>query len=41
MYMVEVLEYSAAAVIAARSIGPIVSISPEEVKDIEEAFHLE
>lgn len=37
----EVLEYSAAAVIAARSIGPIVSISPEEVKDIEEAFHLE
>ena len=37
----EVLEYSAAAVIAARSIGSIVSISPEEVKDIEEAFHLE
>lgn len=36
----EVLEYSAAAVIAARDIGEIVTISPEEVTQIEKAFHL-
>ena len=36
----EVLEYSAAAVIAARDIGEIVLITPEEVDAIEEAFHL-
>lgn len=37
----EVLEYSAAAIISARDIGNIVLISPDEVKRIEEAFHLE
>ena len=37
----EVLEYSAAAIIASKDIGDIVLISPEEVKAIEEAFHLE
>lgn len=37
----EVLEYSAKAVIAARDIGPLVMISDRQVKDIEEAFHLE
>ena len=36
----EVLEYSAAAMISARDIGPIVLITPDEVADIEEAFHL-
>ena len=36
----EVLEYSAKAVIAAQDIGKIINITPEEVKDIEEAFHL-
>lgn len=36
----EVLEYSAAAMISARDIGPVVLITPEEVADIEEAFHL-
>ena len=29
-----------AAVIAAQDIGKIINITPEEVKDIEEAFHL-
>ena len=28
------------AVIAAQDIGKIINITPEEVKDIEEAFHL-
>lgn len=37
----EVLEYSAAAIISARDIGDIVLITPEEVADIEEAFNLE
>ena len=37
----EVLEYSAAAMIAAKDIGDVVYIPPEEVKDIEKAFHLE
>ena len=36
----EVLEYSAKAVIACKDIGEIVHISPEEVSAIEEAFHL-
>jgi L-fuculose-phosphate aldolase len=36
----EVLEYSAAAVIASKDLGKVVPISPEEVKAIEEAFHL-
>lgn len=36
----EVLEYSAAALIAARDIGDIVYITPDEVKAIEKAFHL-
>ncbi len=36
----EVLEYSARAVIDARDIGPVAMISDEEVKDIERAFHL-
>ncbi|MBR3503074.1 MAG: class II aldolase/adducin family protein [Clostridia bacterium] len=36
----EVLDYSAKAIIAARDIGPLVMISPEEVKDIEVAFNL-
>ena len=36
----EVLEYSAKAVIAAKDIGDIIKISPEEIRDIEEAFHL-
>ena len=36
----EVLEYSAKAIIAARDIGPIVRISDPEVDEIEEAFHL-
>ena len=36
----EVLEYSAAAIISARDIGEIVLITPEEVADIEEAFNL-
>ena len=37
----EVLEYSAAALIAARDIGDIVYITPDEVKAIEQAFHLD
>ena len=37
----EVLEYSAAAMIAAKDIGDVVYITPDEVKAIEEAFHLE
>lgn len=37
----EVLEYSAAALIAARDIGDIVYITPDEVKAIERAFHLD
>ena len=36
----EVLEYSAAAMIAAKDIGDVVYISDDEVKAIEEAFHL-
>lgn len=36
----EVLDYSAKAIIAAKDIGPLVMISPEEVKTIEEAFNL-
>ncbi len=36
----EVLEYSAKAIIAAKDIGEIVPISPKEVDDIETAFHL-
>ena len=36
----EVLEYSAAAIIAAQDIGDIVLITPDEVNAIEEAFHL-
>ena len=36
----EVLEYSAAAIIASKDIGEIVLITPEEVKAIEDAFHL-
>ncbi len=36
----EVLEYSAKAVIAARDIGEVVMITPEEVDNIETAFHL-
>ncbi len=36
----EVLDYSAKAILAARDIGPVVTITPEEVKDIEVAFHL-
>jgi L-fuculose-phosphate aldolase len=36
----EVLEYSAAAVIAARDIGAVVPISPAEIDEIETAFNL-
>ena len=36
----EVLDYSARAIIASRDIGEIVPISPEEVNDIETAFIL-
>ncbi|MBQ6646550.1 MAG: class II aldolase/adducin family protein [Clostridia bacterium] len=36
----EVLEYSAKAIIAAKDIGEIVPISPKEVDDIETAFNL-
>ena len=36
----EVLEYSAAAMIAAKDIGDVVYITDDEVKAIEEAFHL-
>lgn len=37
----EVLEYSAAAIISARDIGKIVLITPDEVAQIEKAFHLQ
>ena len=37
----EVLEYSAAAMIAAKDIGEVVYITDEEVKAIEKAFNLE
>lgn len=37
----EVLEYSAKAMISVRKIGDIVKITDKEVKDIEVAFHLE
>lgn len=37
----EVLEYSAKALIAVRDIGPMVMISDDEIKEIERAFHLE
>lgn len=37
----EVLDYSARAIIDARDVGPLVAISDEEVKKIQEAFHLE
>ena len=36
----EVLEYSAKAIIAAKDIGEIIPISPKEVDDIETAFNL-
>ncbi len=36
----EVMEYSAKAIIAAKDIGPLVMISAEEVHDIEVAFNL-
>lgn len=36
----EVLEYSAKALIATKDIGPVVMISDKEVKDIETAFHM-
>ncbi len=37
----EVLEFSARAVIAAREIGPVVPIDDAQVQEIEAAFHLE
>ena len=36
----EVAEYSARAIIAARGLGSVVAINDEEISDIEEAFHL-
>lgn len=36
----EVLEYSAAAILACKDVGPLVLITPDEVRDIEAAFHL-
>ena len=36
----EVLEYSAASIIAARDIGPVSMITPDEVAAIEKAFNL-
>lgn len=36
----EVAEYSARAIIAARDLGEIVSINSEQIEQIEEAFHL-
>ena len=36
----EVAEYSARAIIAARGLGDVVAINDEEIADIEEAFHL-
>lgn len=35
----EVMEYSAKAVVASKSIGDIVEISDSEVKDLREAFN--
>jgi L-fuculose-phosphate aldolase len=35
----EVIEYSAKAVVASRSLGEIVAISDEEVADLRKAFH--
>ena len=37
----EVLEYSAKALIAARDIGPLVKITEPEVQAIREAFHMD
>lgn len=37
----EVLDYSARAIIDAKDIGPLVMISDAQVKEIEKAFHLE
>ena len=36
----EVAEYSARAIIAARDLGSVVAINDEEIDDIIEAFHL-
>lgn len=36
----EVAEYSAKAIIAARDLGEVVAINDQEIEDIEEAFHL-
>ena len=36
----EVLEYSAAAMIAARDIGQVVLLSDEEIENVNRAFHL-
>lgn len=36
----EVAEYSARAIIAARDLGDVVAINDDEIADIEEAFHL-
>jgi L-fuculose-phosphate aldolase len=36
----EVAEYSAKAIIAAKDLGNVVAINQEEIDDIEEAFHL-
>ena len=36
----EVLEYSAAAIIAAKDIGQLVLISDEEIRDLKVAFKL-
>ena len=37
----EVLEYSAAAIIAARDIGEVVLLSDEEIDNVNKAFHLD
>lgn len=37
----EVLEYSAKAIIAARDIGPLVMIAPDQISAIEKAFNLQ
>ena len=37
----EVLEYSAKALIAARDIGPLVKITQDEVLAIRKAFHMD
>ncbi|MBE5807264.1 MAG: class II aldolase/adducin family protein [Clostridiales bacterium] len=36
----EVLDYSAQAILMAQDVGPIVFISPAEVREIEDAFHM-